>query len=279
MQGIYIQDLGLSFVKTCFSTYWEGLCFFGLYLFAIFFLMSSPKKEHKMLSIYTLFLFATIFNPILIKYFFVQFNMDDVYYRFIWLLPVNILLAYFFIHCIDRGNSSAQKLLIILCMVCAIIFTGNPVKYWKSAIAFPDNLYKVTDDVLEISEYIHQDAEEKNPLIAVSSDLIMTIRQYDASLILTLDRDMVICWQGSPNFQDLVYHEQYSTQKAIMDVIYGGDTSHPEEFQAAIQSTSTQYLVYSNQLDITEFLKNEGFTSIAQTENYIICRNVNFLKN
>lgn len=273
MQGIYIHDLGLNFVKTCFTNYWGYLCFFGIYIFIVIFMFLSIKKEHKMLSIYNLFLFATIFNPALIKYFFAPFQMDDVYYRFIWLLPVNILLAYLGTQCIDLGTTAFQKAFVGICIVGTIMLVGSPVKYWKSAVNFPDNLYKVSDDVLEVSEYIHQDTTEENPRIAVAQELIMSMRQYDASLILTLDRDMVLCWQGAPNFQVLSDNEWYVYEKSIMDVIYGGNTSNPDDFRTAIQATSTQYLVYSCQLDIATFLTAEGFTPIAQTDNFVIFRN------
>ena len=32
MQGIYIDELGLNFVKTCFKTYVGDVCFFGVFI-------------------------------------------------------------------------------------------------------------------------------------------------------------------------------------------------------------------------------------------------------
>ena len=200
MQGIYIQDLGLSFVKTCLTMYWEELCFFGIYIVAIIFLLYSKKRELKMLSIYTVFLFLTIFNPVLIKYIYSLFHMDDVYYRFFWLLPVSILLAYGCIDLIEKGTSLFQKSLLCIAVICVILLTGSPVKYWKSAIDFPDNLYKVPNEVIEVSEAIHQNATENEPNIAVAFDLLLTLRQFDASIHLTLTVILLCAGMDSPIF-------------------------------------------------------------------------------
>lgn len=270
MQGIYIQDLGLNFVKTCLHLYWEDICFFGIYIITILFLLYSKKRELQMLSIYTVFLFLTIFNPVLIKYIYSLFHMDDVYYRFFWLLPVSILLAYGCIYLIGKGSSLFQKSLLCIAILCIILLTGSPVKYWKSAIDFPDNLYKVPDEVIEVSEVLHQNITENDPRIAVAFDLLLTIRQFDASIHLTIDRDSALCWNGLSNFQYINNKPYYEAQKSIMNVLYAGDTSNPEGFSAAIQSTGTEYIVYNKNIAIQEFLVTQNFTPVAETDTYCI---------
>lgn len=273
MQGIYLQELGIHFVKTCFSVYWGNIGFFGIYLAGIFWLLFSSKKELKMLSVYTLFLFLTIYNPILIKLFFSHFQMDDVYYRFFWLLPVSILLGYGCVRCIELGTTYIKRAFLCVGMVCVVLLIGNPAKYVSSVFKLPDNLYKVSDEVLMVSEYISHDSSEECPRAAVAPDLIMTLRQYDASIQMTLYRDTVLGWQGAPNFHNDSENPWYQRQAAIMSVIYNGDTSNPDAFIQAVLETSTEYLVYPSTIDIGAFLSAHQFTFVGQTESYIIYRN------
>lgn len=270
MQGIYLKELGLKFVTTCLSKYWEGIYFLGFFIVGILWLLFQKGKAKKMMSVYVIFLVCTAFNPILVKYFLEPFQMDDVYYRFFWLLPVSILLGYFCTLGISYFNQYGMKVLIGAGCVFLIFMAGKPIKDVPSVFAMPDNLYKVSDDVLEISEYVHQDASEENPRIAVAPEILMTIRQYDASIYLTLDRDMVLCWQGSPNFQIWTRSRKYQKEKAIMDVLYTGDLSNPEAFHEAIEYTSTEYLVFSKNVDIQSFLQQNGFQFLAETDDYFL---------
>lgn len=272
MQGIYLKELGLNFVKVCLTTYLGQVYFFGFFIAGIFLFIIQKKRAEQYISIYTLFLFVTIFNPFLIKTVYAYFNQDEVYYRFFWLLPVNIIVAYLGTYCIGKNTGYVRKGLMAILILCIILFMGSPAVSPSAFVNIPDNLYKVSDEVLEISEYIRQDTEEKNPRVAVASDLLMVLRQYDASLNFTLNRDFALCWQGAPLFQGHSVNKQYEIQKPIMDVIYGGDTSNPNSFKQAIASTSTQYLIYSKSIDIQSFLQDMGAQYIAETDNYVIFR-------
>ncbi|RGF13510.1 hypothetical protein DW177_12210 [Blautia sp. AM16-16B] len=270
MQGTFIENLGLSFVKTCLMTYWGNICYFGVYLICLIYLYAKYKKETEMFSVYTVFLFATIYNPVLVKYIFRYFNMDDVYYRFFWLLPVTYIMAFTSTKIVKCEQHVIRKIIFGIGIIYVLVFTGIPVKSIQDICRIPDNLYCVSNDVIEISKYIHKDTERKNIHLAVSNDLVMTIRQYDASLLLTLNRDFVLCWEGAENFQSLADSEVYPQQKAIMDVIYAGNTTNPEGFLEAIQETYTNYLVVSKSIDIDIFLRSNRFENIGETENYRI---------
>lgn len=272
MQGIYINELGIHFVKTCFSLYWENIYFFGIFITGIFLFLTKKNIFKKYISVYTLFLFATIYNPILIYLVYAHFNQDEVYYRFFWLLPVNIVIAYMGTLCIEKTSGYPAKTGLAVIILCAVLLLGksgiNTTEFFK----IPDNLFKVSDEALELSEYIHGNATDENPRIAISSDLLMIIRQYDASLLLTLDRDYVLCWLGSPLFQGLSANNNYTAQKEIMDVIYGGNVSNPDEFREALKSTSTQYIIFHKSVNIQDFLQIEGYQYVAETENYLVYR-------
>lgn len=270
MQGIYLKDYGLQFVKTCFSLYADKLLFVGIFFACILFLLTRHKNTEKQIATYILFLFVTIFNPILVNIFFRFVDMDEVYYRFFWLLPINFLIAYFCISLSDSVSGIWKKIGFYAICISLIGFLGVPVISKDSLTNLPDNLYKVSDEVLEISEYIHQNSEEDAPTVAIDSSLLMVIRQYDPSLMLSTLRDFSLCWNGSPQFQFGQNSPRYPTQKALMDVLYGGNTENTDAFIAAIQDTQTDYLVFSKAVPIQEYLSSLGISYVAETEAYLI---------
>lgn len=267
----------LNFLESCFGfvehqfvRQWDGLQFFGIYAAAMIFFLTQKKYITKCFSVYTIFLFATVFNPIPAKIVFSYFDMEIVYYRFFWLLPINIILAYAFIQLIHNSSGKVLKAAVLALSVFAIIILGEPIFDGDDFFTPPENLYKVSDEVLVISDYIHLDNEKETPRVAPHSDLLMVLRQYDASLQLTLSRDLVLCWQGADMFQSAQSHPYYTYQDSIMDVLYAGDTSNPGAFLFALEKTQTEYLVYSKGVDIQDFLDEMNMIYVGDTANYVI---------
>lgn len=271
MQGIYLKDLGLNFVKTCFDLYYGNVYFFGLFLAGILLFFIHKKGEKNYISIYTIFLFLTIFNPILVNLVYSHFQMDDVYYRFFWLLPVNIIAAYLFTAFISAHSHIFKRIGAAIICICMVLLLGTPVIQPSALLKMPDNLYKVSDEILEISELVHQNSERDIPRIAPANELLMTLRQYDGSVQLSLHRDYVLCWQGSPGFQWAAAQNDYSYQKTLMEVLYAGDTSIPyDTFQTAIWATQTHYLVVSRHVPVHDYLIDFGAEYVAETDSYLI---------
>lgn len=270
MQGIYIEELGIKFVQTCLKTYLGNVYFFGAFIGCIFLFLAHKKYPLRFISYYVILLFVTIFNPFFVKYIFKHFHQDEVYYRFFWLLPINIVISYIAIYFLYKWHGALKKVFACLGLAVTILSLGDPVIYISTIFQFPDNLYKVPDDVVEVSELIHQTADTDTPYVAAADDLLMTLRQYDPSIVLTLERDRVLCWQGSPLFQSLSDNGAYQAQKPIMDVIYGGDTSFPDKFLDSMEITQTQYLVYSKNIDVFDFLESLNYKYIGETDKYFV---------
>ena len=45
MQGIYLNDLGLKFVKTCFTNYWGQIYFFGVFVVAVLWFFLAQNTD------------------------------------------------------------------------------------------------------------------------------------------------------------------------------------------------------------------------------------------
>ena len=269
MQGVYLAEHGLDFVRTCFSLYGEGLLFVGIFFVGILLLLTK-KIPAQFLSFYTIFLFFTIFNPLAVKMIFGRLGMESVYYRFFWLLPINIVIAYILVSVVKSQKNRIYGVFVALFCIGMICFLGNPIVKKESIINLPDNLYKVSDEVLEVSEHLHRVSEDETPRVAVSDELIMVMRQYDASLQLTVKRDYLLGWRGMPDFQWTKNKSDYWEQEAIMKTIYGGDVLDSDGFLKALESTETEFLVVSKNVGVHEYLLALGLNFEADTVNYII---------
>ena len=273
MGDVNIDELGLSFVKVCLNNYWGNICFFGFFAACILWFFCRKKHSTNLFLIYTAFLFLTIYNPIFVKYIFSKLGSDEVYYRFFWLLPVSILLGYCCVNIIDYSKTKFGTYALSFVLTILIILTGSPVKNIFTDISMPDNLFKVPDSLLEICNIIHRDSEDENPkIVAPDTTIHMLIRQYDPSLLLTIDRNTLLYRLGNPNFAFDENTPSYQVQDAIMEVVYYNDISQKNKFINAIEKTKTNYIILYDTSPICDFLQENSFENIGITDGYVIYR-------
>lgn len=273
MGDVNIDELGLSFVKVCLNNYWGNICFFGFFAACILWFFCRKKHSTNLFLIYTAFLFLTIYNPIFVKYIFSKLGSDEVYYRFFWLLPVSILLGYCCVNIIDYSKTKFGTYALSFVLTILIILTGSPVKNIFTDISMPDNLFKVPDRLLEICNIIHRDSEDENPkIVAPDTTIHMLIRQYDPSLLLTIDRNTLLYRLGNPNFVFDENTPSYQVQDAIMEVVYYNDISQKNKFINAIEKTKTNYIILYDTSPICDFLQENSFENIGITDGYVIYR-------
>lgn len=272
MANVNISTEGLQFVRICLQNYWGPLCFFGVFIAVLFWFAAKPRKDTNAVLGYTLLLFCTIYNPFIVKYIYVKLNSEKIYYRFFWLLPVSIVLAYACVRLVAGCTTKAKKLVVILGMCAAVFFGGVPVKTLAEAVTMPDNLYKVPDALLSVCEVIHTDSQKEQPGVVLPAELHLPARQYDPTLILSVDRDYILYYQGNRSVWVNAESKDYLRQKDIMDVTISGDTSQLPMFQEAIEYLGTDYVVFVEALGIQETMTSAGYENLGVYDGYSIFR-------
>lgn len=198
MSGITIKELGLGFVRACMETYW-GSCLFPL-LFAagiLWALFCHKKQASRIFLFYTVFLFLTVYNPVLVKYVIPKLHFENEYYRFIWILPVIPGVAYYGVRLVYLFKRKWQRILAALLVMGIIVSVGTPIEGIVGNFALAENLYKVPNELRAVCDVIHQDSEKENPRVVFDSSLNSIARQYDPSLGLVLHRNAIIYRSGS----------------------------------------------------------------------------------
>lgn len=275
MPNVTVEELGLRFVQVCLKNYW-GPCLF-LALFAaglVWTIIAHKKQEPRVFLFYTLFLLLTAYNPFVVKYLIPKLKFENEYYRLFWILPVAIGVAYYAVRFIFLSKKMGIRVTAGILAVILLIACGSPLTSVMQDLKMPQNVYKVPDDLIFACNIIHEDSEEENPRVVFDMNLNTLARQYDASLHLVLNRDAVIYRAGSTVAGTVNEdNKYYKRQKCIMDVTYYAMDDVPlEMFQAALNLTGTEYLVFPLGLPKSEFIQEAGCVPIAENGSYVIYR-------
>lgn len=274
MPGITIEEFGFTFILEALEAYWgDALLFFLLFLAAVLSMLLFRRKDGSGIFVCVFFCFLfTIYNPILVRFLVQLLDMETVYYRLFWLLPVTIVLAWYAVHLCSLPRYRWARILLAAGCAALILLGGQPLEsVWHPAL--PDNIYKVSDDLVDACSIIHRDSEEEQPTVVFDTNMNMVARQYDPSLLLALDRNAVLYRAGSQTIseinEDSVY---YRGQKALMDVAFYGEEIPMRQFLAGLRWREVDYLVVPLNNPLHSYIQEAGCVPVGETEKYVVYR-------
>lgn len=270
MQGVNVFENGIGYLHRCLELYAGGTGFLVMYVLSVLFILAKgDKREREVFLPPALMLLITVYNPIVPLIIDRMFDVSSEYYRLFWITPVIVLVPYVTVKLMQTARTrSAQAITAIL--VAAMFIVGGNFVYGKG-IDIAQNLYKIPDELIEISRMIHEDSSTEYTRAFFEYEYNMEIRQYDPKMLLCVDRE------------DYIYAVNYSYTDDML-----GDPEHPvndilallvrnqkvdmEDFINALESTKTEYVVLTKGHPQIRTVKNAGLREIGQTAFHVILK-------
>ncbi|MEF9989768.1 MAG: hypothetical protein RR716_04580 [Christensenellaceae bacterium] len=109
-------------------------------------------------------------------------NEKSTYYRYVWLLPVLIVIAYSTVKLLMEKFSKKQKVSIVCVVVLLTVLFGSPVTNEIWVQGKPENIYKIPDSVLATCTIIENNKEEEQTTAIFANAISGFVRQYDESI-------------------------------------------------------------------------------------------------
>lgn len=272
MAGVTIQELGLSFVKVCLEQYWGNWWFLLLFLLGLVWTLLTHRKQAPVIFIfYTVFLALTVYNPYLVKIIIPKLDFENEYYRFFWILPLIPAVAYYGSRLVFSVKRGAGRVMMAAVAAAVILAVGIPLSGVAEDFCAAENLYKIPDDLRAVCDVIHSHSSEENPRVVFDNHLNHIARQYDPSLELVLNRNVVLYRLGSTVVG--TYDESRTIVKMwmrIIDVVYLEIQRNCLGFKRALYRTKTDYLVIPVEHTMHDYFVQAGCEAIAQTEDYVV---------
>lgn len=275
MAGISIAETGLRYVWETLKVYWgTSIPFFVYFLMGLVWTAVDRKqKEARIFWYYTIVLGLTVYNPFLVRRLVPKLIEDTVYYRFFWVLPVTIAVAYYMTRLVFRRPGRWRKLAVAAVLLVLIGATTSANDTVLGHLQLPSNLYKVPDEVVQACALIHEDFEgEEEPKAVFTFDLEVYVRQYDASIRLSIDRETRLYYNGSQTVGNPESSKSYKRKKRILDVINSAEEVPVKQFQRAMHQTRTRYLVIPAEYSCHDYLKEAGCEAFGEAGDYIVYR-------
>ena len=176
MQGVNVFENGIGYLTKCLGLYNSGTGYFVMYLFAVLFiLIKGERREREIFLPGAAVLLLTVFNPVVPVILDRIFDVSSEYYRLFWIAPVVILVPYTATIIIyDRPKGSGRYVAAAL-TVALLILGGNYV--YAKGFDIAENIYKIPDELIAVSEMIHEDSQEEYSKAFFEYEYNMEIRR------------------------------------------------------------------------------------------------------
>ena len=233
MQGISIADEGLRYIFRCIAEY-SGQCFYlVLYLAALIFIFLKGDKGLRGIFIYpAVITVLTVYNPflpVIINHF---FDVNQEYYRLLWISPVIIAVSFALTLCISEfAKTSAAHLAYFIAAVLLLIGLGSFV--YSDGYVRSENVYKLPQEIISVSEALHKDSDKAFPKAAGDFELSMQLRQYDATILLTGTREEYLNILNGTEVDEFIAEKQKHPNR-ILKVVVLNEELPIEEFKESM---------------------------------------------
>ncbi len=185
-----LQGIFESF-RELFTMYAGTGFYMGLYGASLIYILAKGDKREKIVFLATpALLLLTALNPFLMPLTTTLYGGDsDIFYRFFWILPIGILLAYCAVKLVMEQTKKRSRLLLACTCILIFMIFGQFILGYRD-FSTPQNPMKIPSETIEIVDALHEDniqnggKPNEEITVAVSAHHIYDIRSYDPSIQL-----------------------------------------------------------------------------------------------
>lgn len=264
-----MQDLGqagIEFFREVFRNYWGDITLWAVYLAFAFYSFWSRDKLYKYQYGYgTIMAILTIFNPLAVGWLVKLCGLQERYYRFYWIIPAAPLIGIFFAGTLQKRIKLQDRIMALIAAAVIIALCGNFKIYEiedKKA-----NIYKINEEVIEITELIHEYAPEMEIINAYyGNDILVEIRTYDASIHTPIGRYERSALTEIEGMEEQA--REYNNGYLLVLMEYEGIEFPAERVASAFDEYGINCYIRKKTNFSDAYVSSLGLTLIGQTEGY-----------
>ena len=270
MQGLNVTEKGIGYLWACLNAYTGACAYLMLYVAALVYVcIFGSRREKEIFIPCSVFLMLTVYNPVAPVILDKFFDVNSEYYRFFWIAPVIVLVPYLFAKLIFSASDKKTRAVLAGLLLAICLISGNFV--YRDGIQLAANIYKMPDELIEISGIIHEDSEAAYPKAFLEYEYNMQMRQYDPKMQLTIDREDYLNAVSMPYTEEMLNDESHPQYRLLASLVRLQPVSR-EDFLEALEATKTEYVVLNKNHPRDTYLMSAGLKKIAETENHAVYR-------
>ena len=248
----------LSKILEIYREYIGSGCLGALFLASVFYLLFGEKVKARKLVLGVLPLaLVALFSCPVFAWLVYRYLDEEIYYRFLWLLPVTLVIAYAGVKLVLRQNGLRR--FITALAVCGVIMVCGDCVYDNAYFSVAENPYHVPQVVADICDEIRVPGREVRAVFP--AQMVQYVRQYSPYVCMPHGREMIVeRW--------ITYTEMYETYELGMpDGIVRAET-----LAQTARKYGVHYIIWDEKRSMEGELTEWDFSLQNEVDGYLIYR-------
>ena len=272
MPDVSVASDKIEYLFKCLEKYNGSTGFLVLFFVMLIFVAVYADDRVKRIFVpLSVIMVLTVYNPLFPLSLTKITKIDSEYYRFFWITPVVVLVPYVFtklILAIIDGKIKNKAPIIVLALL-VIVMSAKSVT--ESGMRIAENKYKIPNELIEISKIIHADSDKEYPKAFLEFEYNMQMRQYDAKMLLTIDREDYLYAVSNEYTTEMIDSDEFPQYRLLAGLIRYQNVE-PEKIVEGLKLTNTEYVVLTTGSTMIPALKEEGLTEVKKTKGHTILK-------
>ena len=220
MPDVSVASDKIEYLFKCLEKYNGSTGFLVLFFVMLIFVAVYADDRVKRIFVpLSVVMVLTVYNPLFPLLLTKITKIDSEYYRFFWITPVVVLVPYVFtklILAIIDGKIKNKAPVIVLALL-VIVMSSKSVT--ESGMRIAENKYKIPNELIEISKIIHADSDKEYPKAFLEFEYNMQMRQYDAKMLLTIDREDYLYAVSNEYTTEMIDSDEFPQYRLLAGLI------------------------------------------------------------
>lgn len=251
-------------VEQVFETYMGPTVFLTLFLVCLIYCFCKVDENGRKRLLFVILLsIVLVFNNVSLRLV-GKLTSDLTFYRFIWAVPVLLLIAWAGTKSVMERRKFWEKAAVLVLLI-ALFQGGTSTFLTEGSLSMPENIYNLPGDVIKVCDIIerHNDGDIENPVVAFDIECQVAARLYDPSLVWGIRRKAYLDYNNTDGYKNV--KNRYKAEKTIIHAVNFGRKDEEQRLSNALQKRGIDYIVTYSSFEMDGYFAQLGYGLVEST--------------
>lgn len=230
----------------------------------ILILAKGNKQAKRYFGLIQFINLVTIWNPLFSNLIAKYFTSSAIFWRVLWLLPIEFAIAYAITLLIEKAQNKKVKLAILVISLGILILSGNFIYQGKPI----ENFENMPNYIVAQTNYIVEQGKQKDEIVVLAEpepSHNTNMRQISSKIKLIYSRDLYI--------DKIKDKEEIEKRIHLNQMYFGNYVYEAEELKKILAECKVDWIIVNTQNEaLKNYLSQADLQEDCQIEGYVLYR-------
>ena len=244
--------------------YYNSYIYIGYYIIATIVILFMGDKQAKRYFCYVqLINLLTIWNPLFSNLIAKYFTSSAIFWRVLWLLPIEFSIAYAVILITKKTNKKLIKIILFFACLGLLMYSGVFV---YSSFKFIENLENIPQSILNQTNYIIENSKQNEQIIVLALPEPLhstTMRQVNPKIKLINSRELYI--------EKIKDKQEIEERRNLSQIYFGNYVYNTQEFNEILKKQSVDWVIIDkNDINLINYIEKSNLQRDIEIDGCIL---------